>query len=238
MQLPASVDHQSQFADALSRVRGAYLLLDGSQVERVTASGVQSLLCLSHQAHSLGARTIVIAATSPLVTQFNLSESICQQIAIFSVLAPYFCPDCQLEQRHELLLSANATTTALVDVPCIRCAGAAHFDDVESVFFRFVPHCFAYNVTEVANALAQCATLTSAAETSSGRGASGSTRGELTLPYVTAPTSDTEKPVSTRHESVQCPESKSLRWQDFVYYILAGAVLAGIALVLLRWGVG
>ncbi|MEC8022406.1 MAG: STAS domain-containing protein [Myxococcota bacterium] len=232
------MDHQPQFADALSRVRGAYLLLDGSRVERITASGVQSLLRLSHQAHSLGARTIVIAATSPLITQFNLSDALCQQIAIFSVLAPYFCPDCQLEQRHEILLSTDATTTALADVRCIRCAGTAHFDDVESVFFRFAPHCFDYNVTEVANALAQYSTLTYGDEPPSEIGASESMRGGLKPSHVTAPTSNTGKSASTRHENAQYPESKSLRWQDLVYYILAGAALAGIALVLLQWGVG
>ena len=225
--LPKSLDGEFGLDGYVHAIRGKLLLLDASQVQRVGTSGMLNWNRFLSQIQTLDTQPVLLGATSQVVAQLNLSQSFASKNAVFSVLAPYYCPACELEQRREILVCSSMTPPKSPDAPCISCAQPAHFDDVESVFFRFLPHIKAIDTATVAVTLKDLESQQDPNERVVANGTpSAAIRASATVQTEAEPPSHV----------VITKDSPTPHWADLVFYILVGVVLAGLALVAMNWG--
>jgi ABC-type transporter Mla MlaB component len=223
--LPHTLDRDSALDSCIRQVRGKLLLLDASNVQRADTGGMLAWIRLLEQVQSLDIQPVLVGATGHVVAQLNLSQAFSTQTAVFSVLAPYFCPACSLEQRQELMITKTPSPMVVRELPCVSCNEPAHFDDVETVFFRFLPHIQPIDAALVTKALQEL------------RLAKDETKETKTLDRrALGQTSLVNQSTESSLEAIQIQARIPPGWVDLLFYLLIGAVLAGMALVAMNWG--
>jgi hypothetical protein len=113
------------------------VLLDTGDVRTVSSAGVRQWSRFIDSTRDK--KLYLLRCSSSVVNQLNLVVNFAGHSKVLSVMAPYFCPKCLLEQevvvevlRHGALLRSGAVPPA----SCSKCGGTMLFDDPS--FFRFV----------------------------------------------------------------------------------------------------
>ena len=233
MLLPPQLHELSAVEEFGHRIRGSLLLLDASKVESVGTSGMLNVRRFLDLTDSLDAQVVLLGATNAVVTQLNLVPDVAKRLSAFSVLAPYYCSVCELEQRQELLLATPGQAPNTGDQPCISCGNNAQFDDVEAIFFRFMPHLLPVQTDKVAAALKALESQTDRSLTPS-KTAVNMQNGTTEVSTNTLALEKEPQHVSP-HPNGGTALRDGPKWLDLIFYLLVGAVLAGIALVMLNW---
>ena len=279
--LPPILDSGDDFENALRALRGPLIVVDASRVIRLTSSGVLAMQRFLHELKTLDTTPVVVGASQPFIAQLNVSQPLASHVAVFSVLAPYFCQDCEREQWLERVVPQEPSVPEHDPVQCANCQGEALFDDVEAVFYRFLQYTMTCDVPHVAHRLAQSALANHAtAENATAENATAENataeRGTglpkrvtsvgpssmavhaaplqqqswlnspLTHPASPAepldaravPAGEEDKTRSKKEPHTQIEPTGAqtrLDWTDLVFYTLSGALLAGLALVIMHW---
>ena len=237
--LPESVDNHLSPNELLTSSNGNLLLIDAALVARITSSGVLQLTRLLQLAHSYGLPPVLIAVPPALITQLNLTPALAQSVSVFSVLAPYYCPECDTEQRHELMMTPESVQPTTPDLPCTQCNMKAVFDDVSTVLFRFTGHTLPLALERIAQAIQLREAASQGASSASNHTALQSTS------HCSIESNDETRLLAGNASAATTPErladshmqrhSDQAQWRDTAYYLIAGSVLAGIVLVVIQW---
>ena len=112
---------------------------DLAQVARLNSTGVRAWVDF---VHGLGAvRELRFVRCAPaVVTQLNTIYNFRGPARVVSLLAPFVCETCELEENKLLEVSALGAPAhpAHPDFPCPRCGAAMAFDELPERYFSFL----------------------------------------------------------------------------------------------------
>ena len=124
----------------IPRLTGEVLIVDSSEVNRISSCGVRDWVNWVHEVDHRGFKVVLIRCSPALVTQINLVTNFVGKATVYSFFAPYYCPTCDRESQ-KLLLTESLSEEVPVRSPsfrCTDCGGALDFDDIEESYFAFI----------------------------------------------------------------------------------------------------
>lgn len=134
------IDEHSALPRLLDGRSPARLLLDLSGIRRINSMGVRDWVHWVEELRHSQISLVLFDVPPNLMEQVNLIRNFAGGALIHSVLAPYYCPQCDVEttQRVE---TAALLGTASPEPPTVHCPQGGcpmELDEVEETFFAFL----------------------------------------------------------------------------------------------------
>lgn len=108
--------------------------IDLAHVDRVNSYGVREWIRFLKSLTDRGATITLDTVSVPMVRQMNMIPQARGNAVVRRVFAPYYCSQCDDEQR---LAMPDGATSAPDEAPCPACGAAMEFDDVPDAYFAF-----------------------------------------------------------------------------------------------------
>ena len=104
-------------------------------IQRVNSTGIREWVRFIHDLPSV--TELSLSHCSPaIVTQLNTIYNFRGRARVRSLLAPYVCEACGIEEYR--LLDAAAARAPLPSLLCVRCGGPMEFDDLPERYLSFL----------------------------------------------------------------------------------------------------
>jgi hypothetical protein len=119
---------------------GAPLTVDLGGIQLINSEGVRDWVKFLRGA--LGRGPVILRSCSePMVTLFNMATVAVSGTTIESVLCPYECGGCEMEEMRLLSVEgdlANGGVSTLPAFPCATCGGSLAFAGIADRYFAFL----------------------------------------------------------------------------------------------------
>ena len=140
IRLSGVIDEDNRLQSLMSEMRGALLLIDLIDVERINSCGVRDWVAWLDEATRLVPQTVLLDCAPSIVAQLNLVGNFCARATVRSIVAPYYCETCDRERTLVVDAAdlAHATRPSAPILTCETCGGTCVFDDIEESFFGFL----------------------------------------------------------------------------------------------------
>lgn len=134
--LEGSITEETDFAPLLEEIARETVRLDLGGVTRINSCGVREWMEFVSALNERGV-SLVLERCSPLiVTQLNLISNFAGQSgAVRSIMAPYFCSQC--DDEHLKYVELNGPIELEESTPCPGCGGEMEFDDLPEAYLSF-----------------------------------------------------------------------------------------------------
>ncbi|MCA9540375.1 MAG: STAS domain-containing protein [Myxococcales bacterium] len=138
------IDEDNTLAGSLRKIDGSTVVIDCSGVERINSCGVRDWVNWLNDLDSRGKQVVMVRCSPCIVNQLNLVHNFVGRGMVKSFFAPYFCPNCDIEQLKLLQVEEFAGMDR-PRAPEIRAEGCQQaecqmeFDDIEDAYFAFLP---------------------------------------------------------------------------------------------------
>lgn len=134
VELAGQLDEKADLAPLAPALSGA-VELQLAGIQRVNSTGVRTWVNFIHALPSV--TELTFSRCSPaIVTQLNTIYNFRGPARVRSLLAPYVCEACGIEETR--LLDAAAARGPLPAFACARCGGPMEFDDLPERYLSFL----------------------------------------------------------------------------------------------------
>ena len=138
--LQGEISEQFHGLEVGRRLRGE-VVLDLSQVQRITSFGVREWLTMLRELYAT--RLTLARCSEPFIHQLSMIRSFAGTGRIVSFFAPYVCSSCgtAFSALYDAVRDRHAIDSRLpVPADCPRCSSPAYFDDEPSLYLGLEPH--------------------------------------------------------------------------------------------------
>ena len=129
-------DETADFAPLREQLAGK-VELDLAAVNRVSSTGVREWVDFVHALPRVTELSLV-ACSPAIVTQLNTIDNFRGPAKVSSLLAPYACESCGLEELRLIELGALGESGALPSFRCARCGEPMVFEDLPERYLAFL----------------------------------------------------------------------------------------------------
>ncbi|MGQ0505102.1 MAG: STAS domain-containing protein [Myxococcaceae bacterium] len=116
------------------------VVFDLAEVGRVSSSGVRQWIQMMNALTAAGHHIAFDRCSPAIVSQFNMVAQFRGAAEIRSILAPYYCQDCNKEHPRQIVPGPNAATELEEKLPCPSCGTNMEFDELVESFLGFRSH--------------------------------------------------------------------------------------------------
>ncbi len=138
VRVSGEITERADFRALTSLAETASLRLDLAGVEQINSCGVREWIhfvrCLSAKPHPFE----LIHCSPAIVRQMNMISNFCGNGTVRSVMLPYYCGPCGVEEMRMLELpSAGQRPEVEAAITCQKCGKNAEFDDLPDAYLTF-----------------------------------------------------------------------------------------------------
>lgn len=140
LKLSGVIDEDNGLFGVVEKLPEGGLVIDLSDIERINSSGVQDWIRWVSEVGNGGREVVLMECSPAFMAQVNQMESFLEGAHLKSFYAPYFCPNCELEQRALVQIEEMQamTTPTAPTCRCGSCGEILDFDEIEETYFSFV----------------------------------------------------------------------------------------------------
>ena len=138
--LAGVIDEHCRLRALTAELDGPILVLDLGGVLRINSVGVRDWVTWLGELRARQLRIVLVRCSPAIMEQVNLVRNFAEGALVHSLLAPYYCERCDLEENHHLLTRemVSAGTRLAPSFPCEKPACGKTFDDLEDSYFAFL----------------------------------------------------------------------------------------------------
>lgn len=130
------LSEEADFTPLLKEEFKQRLLVDFSEVSRVNSCGLRAWMEFVFQLNGRGVRLVLERCSPAIVSQLNMISNFGGVGAeVRSVLAPYYCEACDIENCF--LLDFSLSQEVEMTMKCAQCGGTMEFSEIPSYYFSF-----------------------------------------------------------------------------------------------------
>jgi hypothetical protein len=137
--LGGELDENADLAELRRALRGP-VVLHLAEVHRINSCGVREWVNFMRELQ-LDPRVTSVdleACSPPFVSQLNTISNFRGAARVRSLLAPYVCERCNVDENHLVVVAAKPLETELPDHACPRCGGVMEFDELPERYLAFL----------------------------------------------------------------------------------------------------
>ncbi len=134
--LEGGIDEESDFAPILGQVSGPLLAIDFAGIKRINSCGVREWIEFVVSLNQAGVTLILERCPALVVTQVSLISNFAGRGGkIRSILAPYYCAACDLEELSFVDFGSDEVKIEEY-IDCPHCDEKMEFDDMIDVYLQ------------------------------------------------------------------------------------------------------
>ena len=138
--LEGDISEESDFRGLVSSASSP-LVLDLRSVVQINSCGVREWINFVRQLEKQGCNLTFANCPPPIVRQLNMISNFKGPGVIRSVLAPYYCDDCNRDEMKPISIGVESMNFEIVEtIPCPECGEDMEFDDMPDSYLEFMNH--------------------------------------------------------------------------------------------------
>jgi hypothetical protein len=133
--LAGDITEDSEFGPVMNG-NADTLILDLGDIRRINSTGVREWIKFVTGVHKAGRKLVLERCSVAIVQQLNMISNFRGSGHVRSILAPYYCENCDAGHLHLVDLE-QGTPELEMSLPCPKCKQPMEFDEVWESYLAF-----------------------------------------------------------------------------------------------------